>query len=119
MNTQAQVPQEWQHSCCCGRLLAGLFGIHTALCSLHPGAFHTQRHISAALPIPSFRKCLAKHSHTTNQGTLGMLLADVPAVFVGNRFAAKIPMKLVHSIAAGIFALMGVLTLFKVETLFA
>ncbi len=50
--------------------------------------------------------------------TLGMLLADVPAVFVGNRFAAKIPMKLVHSIAAGIFALMGVLTLFKVEKLF-
>ena len=50
--------------------------------------------------------------------TLGMLLADVPAVFVGNRFAARIPMKLVHSIAAGIFALMGVLTLFKVETLF-
>ena len=50
--------------------------------------------------------------------TLGMLLADVPAVFVGNRFAAKSPMKLVHSIAAGIFALMGVLTLFKVEKLF-
>ncbi len=50
--------------------------------------------------------------------TLGMLIADVPAVFVGNRFAAKIPMKLVHSIAAGIFALMGVLTLFKVERLF-
>ena len=51
--------------------------------------------------------------------TLGMLVADVPAVFVGNRFAEKIPMKLVHSIAAGIFALMGVLTLFKVEKLFA
>ena len=51
--------------------------------------------------------------------TLGMLVADVPAVFVGNRFAEKIPMKLVHSIAAGIFALIGVLTLFKVEKLFA
>ena len=50
--------------------------------------------------------------------TLGMLIADVPAVFVGNKFAEKIPMKLVHSIAAGIFALMGVLTLLKVETLF-
>jgi Ca2+/H+ antiporter, TMEM165/GDT1 family len=49
--------------------------------------------------------------------TLGMLIADVPAVFVGNRFAEKIPMKLVHSIAAGIFALMGVLTLLKVEKL--
>ena len=50
--------------------------------------------------------------------TLGMLIADVPAVFVGNKFAEKIPMKLVHSIAAGIFAIMGVLTLLKVETLF-
>ena len=50
--------------------------------------------------------------------TLGMLIADVPAVFVGNKFADKIPMKLVHSIAAGIFALMGVLTLLKVEALF-
>ena len=50
--------------------------------------------------------------------TLGMLIADVPAVFVGNKFAEKIPMKLVHSIAAGIFALMGVLTLLKAEKLF-
>jgi putative Ca2+/H+ antiporter (TMEM165/GDT1 family) len=50
--------------------------------------------------------------------TLGMLVADVPAVFVGSKFAARIPMKLVHSIAAGIFAVMGVLTLLKVERLF-
>jgi putative Ca2+/H+ antiporter (TMEM165/GDT1 family) len=50
--------------------------------------------------------------------TLGMLIADVPAVFVGNKFAAKIPMKLVHSIAAGIFAVMGLLTLFQVDKLF-
>jgi len=28
--------------------------------------------------------------------TLGMLIADVPAVFVGDRFAARIPMKWVH-----------------------
>ena len=50
--------------------------------------------------------------------TLGMLIADVPAVFVGSKFADKIPMKLVHSIAAGIFAIMGVLTLLKAEKLF-
>jgi putative Ca2+/H+ antiporter (TMEM165/GDT1 family) len=50
--------------------------------------------------------------------TMGMLIADVPAVFVGNKFAEKIPMKLVHSIAAGIFAVMGVLTLLRVEKLF-
>lgn len=43
--------------------------------------------------------------------TLGMLIADVPAVFVGDKLASKIPMKLVHSIAAAIFALLGVATL--------
>ena len=44
--------------------------------------------------------------------TLGMLIADVPAVFAGDKLANKIPMKLVHSIAAAIFALLGVATLF-------
>jgi len=43
--------------------------------------------------------------------TIGMLIADVPAVFIGDRLAAKIPMKLVHSIAAAIFAVLGVATL--------
>ena len=48
--------------------------------------------------------------------TLGMLIADVPAVFVGDRFAKQIPMKLVHSIAAAMFAVMGVLALLKIDT---
>ena len=43
--------------------------------------------------------------------TLGMLIADVPAVFVGDRLASRIPMKLVHSVAAAIFALLGSATL--------
>jgi len=51
--------------------------------------------------------------------TLGMLIADVPAVFLGNKFAGNIPMKLVHGFAAAIFALMGILTLFNPEKLFA
>ena len=46
--------------------------------------------------------------------TLGMLIADVPAVFVGDRFAARIPMKLVRTIAAALFAVLGVLTLLGV-----
>jgi putative Ca2+/H+ antiporter (TMEM165/GDT1 family) len=50
--------------------------------------------------------------------TLGMLVADVPAVFIGNKFAARIPMKVVHAIAAGIFAVMGAMTLLRVEKLF-
>jgi putative Ca2+/H+ antiporter (TMEM165/GDT1 family) len=43
--------------------------------------------------------------------TLGMLIADVPAVFVGDKLANKIPMKLVHSVAAAVFAVLGVATL--------
>lgn len=43
--------------------------------------------------------------------TLGMLLADVPAVFVGDKLANRIPMRLVHTIAAAIFAVLGVATL--------
>jgi Ca2+/H+ antiporter, TMEM165/GDT1 family len=43
--------------------------------------------------------------------TLGMLIADVPAVFVGDRLASKIPMRLVHGVAAAVFALLGVATL--------
>ena len=43
--------------------------------------------------------------------TLGMLIADVPAVFAGDKLANKIPMKLVHSIAAAVFALLGLATL--------
>jgi putative Ca2+/H+ antiporter (TMEM165/GDT1 family) len=50
--------------------------------------------------------------------TLGMLIADIPAVFIGNKFASKIPMRLIHSVAAAIFAILGLLTLFKVEEYF-
>lgn len=43
--------------------------------------------------------------------TLGMLIADVPAVFVGDKLAHRIPMKLVHGLAAAVFAVLGVLAL--------
>ncbi|WP_298626904.1 TMEM165/GDT1 family protein [uncultured Legionella sp.] len=43
--------------------------------------------------------------------TIGMLLADVPAVYIGNKFATKIPMKIVHAIAAVMFLSMGVLSI--------
>ena len=46
--------------------------------------------------------------------TLGMLIADVPAVFVGDKLASKIPMRWVHAVAAGVFAVLGILTLMGV-----
>jgi putative Ca2+/H+ antiporter (TMEM165/GDT1 family) len=43
--------------------------------------------------------------------TLGMMLANVPAVYFGERIAGKVPLKLVHGIAAALFAVLGVATL--------
>ena len=46
--------------------------------------------------------------------TLGMMLANVPAVYLGDRIAHRISLKLVHGIAAVIFAVLGVATLLGV-----
>jgi putative Ca2+/H+ antiporter (TMEM165/GDT1 family) len=43
--------------------------------------------------------------------TLGMMLANVPAVILGNKIADKMPAKLVHRIAAATFIALGVATL--------
>jgi putative Ca2+/H+ antiporter (TMEM165/GDT1 family) len=50
--------------------------------------------------------------------TLGMLVADVPAVFAGEKLATRIPMKLVHGIAAAIFAALGIATALGADRLF-
>ncbi len=50
--------------------------------------------------------------------TAGMMLANVPAVFLGEKIAQKVSMKIVHGIAAAIFAVLGVLTLLNVGRLF-
>ena len=50
--------------------------------------------------------------------TIGMMLANVPAVFLGDAIANKVSMTLVHAIAAVIFAGLGLLTLFNVGNLF-
>ena len=43
--------------------------------------------------------------------TLGMMIANVPAVLLGDRIAHKIPVRLVHGLAALIFIVLGVLVL--------
>jgi len=43
--------------------------------------------------------------------TLGMLIANVPAVFLGDRIAHRFPVRAIHAIAAAIFAVLGVATL--------
>jgi putative Ca2+/H+ antiporter (TMEM165/GDT1 family) len=46
--------------------------------------------------------------------TLGMMIANVPAVLVGDKAAKRLPLKLVHGLAAAIFAVLGVLVLLNV-----
>ncbi len=46
--------------------------------------------------------------------TLGMLIADVPAVFIGGAMAERLPLKLVRAIAAALFAILGILALTNV-----
>jgi putative Ca2+/H+ antiporter (TMEM165/GDT1 family) len=46
--------------------------------------------------------------------TLGLMLANVPVVFAGDRLLRRVPMAWVHRLAALLFALMGVLALFDV-----
>ncbi|MDR2261476.1 MAG: TMEM165/GDT1 family protein [Azoarcus sp.] len=46
--------------------------------------------------------------------TLGMLIADVPAVIAGDRLGKKLPVKAIHIVAAAVFAVLGVATLLGV-----
>lgn len=50
--------------------------------------------------------------------TLGMMLANVPAVLLGGVMANKISLRMMHTIAAFIFAILGVFTLFNVWQFF-
>ncbi|MGK5076779.1 TMEM165/GDT1 family protein [Janthinobacterium sp. HLX7-2] len=43
--------------------------------------------------------------------TFGMMLANVPAVYLGDRIANRVSLRLVHGIAALVFAVLGIATL--------
>ena len=43
--------------------------------------------------------------------TLGMMIANVPAVFLGDRLLRRMPVRLVHGVAAALFAVLGIATL--------
>jgi putative Ca2+/H+ antiporter (TMEM165/GDT1 family) len=45
--------------------------------------------------------------------TLGMMLANVPAVLIGHRAADRLPVRAIRLIAAAVFAALGVLTLIE------
>ncbi len=40
--------------------------------------------------------------------TIGMMLANAPAVFIGERLAHKLPVRAIHMLVAALFALLGI-----------
>jgi putative Ca2+/H+ antiporter (TMEM165/GDT1 family) len=49
--------------------------------------------------------------------TAGMMLANAPAVLLGDRITRAVPMRTVHIVAAILFAILGLLALFDVGSL--
>ncbi|MBP6191027.1 MAG: TMEM165/GDT1 family protein [Acinetobacter sp.] len=45
--------------------------------------------------------------------TLGMMIANAPAVFIGNKLAERLPIALIHKIGAAIFLMVGITTLLQ------
>ncbi len=45
--------------------------------------------------------------------TTGMMLANVPVVFLGSGFASRLPMRAIHRVAAGLFAALGLLFIMR------
>jgi len=45
--------------------------------------------------------------------TAGMMIANVPVVFLGKAFAGRLPMKAIHYGAAVIFAVLGLVFLMR------
>jgi putative Ca2+/H+ antiporter (TMEM165/GDT1 family) len=54
----------------------------------------------------------------TTGTTLGMMIANVPAVFLGNALIRKVPMTLVRTIAAGLFIVIGTWLLVQTSGVF-
>jgi len=50
--------------------------------------------------------------------TLGMMIANVPAVLLGDRVIKRVPLRLVHRIAAVFFALLGISALLDIGRFF-
>ena len=101
----ALVPDKLDESDSKPRSHAGVFAV-TALAFFFAEIGDKTQLATVALAA-RFSDLLAVVSGTT----VGMLLADVPAVLLAGRFADRIPMKAARIVAACLFAIIGVVTL--------
>ena len=83
----------------------GVFG--TTLIAFFLAEMGDKTQVATVALAAQFQALVAVVSGTT----LGMMIANVPAVLLGDRIADRMPVRLVHCIAAAIFAVLGALTL--------
>ena len=95
-----------------GRLRLGVFG--TTVVAFFLAEMGDKTQIATVALAARYTELWAVVAGTT----LGMMLANVPAVLLGDGVAKRVSMKLVHGIAALLFAVLGVLTLLNVGHLF-
>ncbi|WP_428415737.1 TMEM165/GDT1 family protein [Methylibium sp.] len=94
-----------------GRLRLGVFG--TTVVAFFLAEMGDKTQIATVALAARYTELWAVVTGTT----LGMMLANVPAVLLGDGVAKRVSMKLVHGIAALLFAVLGVLTLLNVGQL--
>jgi putative Ca2+/H+ antiporter (TMEM165/GDT1 family) len=95
-----------------GRLRLGVFG--TTVVAFFLAEMGDKTQIATVALAARYTELWAVVAGTT----LGMMLANVPAVLLGDGVAKRVSMRLVHGIAALLFAVLGVLTLLNVGHLF-
>ena len=106
------IPDEVDAAAAGGKQRFGVFG--TTVLAFFLAEMGDKTQIATVALAARYHELVAVVAGTT----IGMMLANVPAVFLGDTIAKKVSMPLVHGIAALIFAGLGVLTLFNVGNLF-
>ncbi|HEX2011184.1 MAG TPA: TMEM165/GDT1 family protein [Roseateles sp.] len=88
-----------------GRLKLGVLG--TTIVAFFLAEMGDKTQIATVAMAAQFKAFWAVVAGTT----LGMMIANVPAVLLGDRLAGRIPVRLVHGIAAVIFLALGLAVL--------
>lgn len=89
-----------------GKLRLGVFG--TTVVAFFLAEMGDKTQVATVALVAQFQAYYAIVAGTT----LGMLIANVPAVLLGDKLAHRLPVRLVHGIAALIFACLGLAALF-------
>jgi len=88
-----------------GKLRLGVFG--TTVVAFFLAEMGDKTQVATVALVAQFQAYYAVVAGTT----LGMLIANVPAVLLGDKLAHRLPVRLVHGIAALIFACLGLAAL--------